>query len=1022
LLDPYATCAEVSHAFQVALALSKVVTQYLGLSATQIEFFQNVLSDILFISPRKRLQGALIPKGSRGQPTLWQYSISGDQPIVLLTLKKDDQLDLLIELLKAHEYWWLLGLRVDLVILSDEVYSYDNSLHTQILDMVSLPQKQFAQSRASSIFVLNKDKVQPEDVKFLEAVARITLHGDAGTLETQMTMQAPDNLVLGRVFARKPPAPFTQPAAQPLFLQYYNGLGGFSPDGNEYVIRLETDQTTPAPWVNVLANPSFGFISTASGSGFTWHGNSSENKLTPWSNDAVSDDPGEAFYITDTDSGEIFTPTALPIRGDEPYNIIHGFGYTRFEHESHGIYQRMTQFVPVDSSVKLSLITLVNNSEQKRSLTLTYYLRPVLGVSDQATAMHIQTSVSPDGALLIENPYRNTTGGEICYIDVSKTKRWVTGDREEFFGAGDMSSPDSLLRDTLSGAVGTGLDPCGAMQVKVFLAPGESRELVFQLGVAQSLMEVDSLSLRYKSISETKESLQRVQEFWKNKLEVTKVKTPTRSMNLMLNGWLQYQVVACRLWARSGFYQAGGAYGFRDQLQDCLSMASDWPQLAREQILHHAQHQFLEGDVQHWWHEGGGGIRSRMTDDRLWLPYVTAEYIRITGDSGILSEVRPFLEEAPLADGEFERYSVPNISSTQTSLYDHCLRAIEISLQFGEHGLPLMGTGDWNDGMNAVGEKGKGESVWMGWFLSTVLQMFAPICTLMGEPEKSEQYLDIRKTTLAAIEEHAWDGSWYRRAYFDDGSILGSAENAECKIDSISQTWAVISGGADPQRAQTAMNSLIDYLVDWENGLIKLLTPPFNGQESDPGYIKAYVPGVRENGAQYSHAAAWVILAFAKLGDGDRAWELFRLINPIKHTSSRRETFRYKVEPYVMAADVYTAYPHEGRGGWTWYTGSAGWMYRAGLEYILGLQKNADTMVMEPCIPRGWTDYSLHYKYMETDYEIHVSNPDGLNRGVKSITVDGVMTQGNSFDLVNDGKDHQVQVTMGATEAQPAIQ
>ncbi|NLC32488.1 MAG: glycosyl transferase [Clostridiales bacterium] len=1017
LLDRYATCAEVSQAFQVALARSKVETKYLGLSATQIEFFQNMLSDILFISPRKRLQGAVIPRSTKGQATLWQYGISGDLPIVLLTLKKDDQMELLIELLKAHEYWWLMGLKVDLVVISDEVYSYDNSLHTLILDIVSLPQKQFVLNRAGSIYVLNKDSMQPDDVKFIEAIARITLHGDSGTLETQMTLQAGDTLPLQKLFGRKPPVAFAPAAIQPLYLQYYNGLGGFSPDGNEYVIRLENDQTTPAPWVNVLANEDFGFIASGSGSGFTWHGNSRENKLTPWSNDAVSDDPGEAFYITDMDSGEIFTPTALPIRGDEPYNIIHGFGYTRFEHESHGISQKMTQFVPLDSAVKLSLITLLNNSGQKRTLTVTYYMRPVLGVSDQSTAMHIQTSVSPDGALLIENPYQNSEGAEICFIDVSMTKRWVTGDREEFFGAGDMASPDSLLRERLSGAVGTGLDPCGAMQVRFTLQPGESRELVYQLGAASSLIEVDKLSLRYQNVGEAKESLRLVKEFWKNKLESTIVKTPTRSMNLMLNGWLQYQVVACRLWARSAFYQAGGAYGYRDQLQDCLSVAYEWPHIARAQILHHARHQFLEGDVQHWWHEGGGGIRSRITDDRLWLPYVTAEYIRITGDRDILHEMQPFLEDAPLAEGEDERYSTPGISAFESTLYDHCLRAIEISLQFGEHGLPLMGTGDWNDGMNAVGEEGKGESVWMGWFLATVLQMFAPMCTLMGEEEQAEKYLQIRKTTLAAIEEHAWDGNWYRRAYFDDGSVMGSAQNIECKIDSISQTWAVISGGADPQRAQTAMNSLLVHLVDFENGLMKLLTPPFNNAESDPGYIKAYVPGVRENGGQYSHAAAWVIIAFAKIGDGDRAWELFRLINPIKHTGSRRETFRYKVEPYVMAADVYTAYPHEGRGGWTWYTGSDGWMYRAGLENILGLQKNADTMVMDPCIPRNWSDYELAYRFMDTNYAIKVSNPENISRGVRSITLDGILSPGNTFPLVNDGQDHEVQVTMGAAEA-----
>ena len=733
----------------------------------------------------------------------------------------------------------------------------------------------------------------------------------------------------------------------------------------------------------------------------------------------MSDGPGEALYISDEDSGERFTATALPIRDDEPYIVTHGFGYTLFEHESHGIRQRLTQFVPVGGAVKLSLISLKNTSNRKRTLTATYYMRPVLGVSDQATAMHIQTSVSPAGALLIENPYHGQGAGEICFLDVSLEKRSVTGDRKEFFGAGDMGAPECLLREGLSGATGTGFDPCGAMQVTVKLNPDESRDLVFQLGAAASLQEANDLSLRYRKPGQAKESLREVQAFWKEKMRIVKVNTPTDSMNLMLGGWLPYQVVACRLWARSGFYQSGGAYGFRDQLQDCLSIAHLWPEIARAQILRHAQHQFLEGDVQHWWHEPeGGGIRSRITDDRLWLPYAVSEYIRITGDKAILEQSLSFLEDAPLSELEEERYSKPTISRVQSTLYDHCIRAVEVSLKFGSHGLPLMGTGDWNDGMNAVGGKGRGESVWLGWFLSAVLLMVAPLCAQMGDPEKAEKYLDIREKILAAIEENAWDGNWYRRAYFDDGTALGSAENHECRIDSIAQTWAVLSGGGDPQRAQIAMNSLLDSLVQWEDGLIKLLVPPFSGEESDPGYIRAYVPGVRENGGQYTHAAAWVIIAFAKLGDGDRAWELFRLVNPVKHTESGRECARYKLEPYVMAADVYASFPHAGRGGWSWYTGSAGWMYRAGLEYILGFQKNADTIIMNPCIPKKWREYTIQYHYLDTTYHITVNNPSGLCKGVRRITLDGAATEGNRIALVNDGATHDVQVMMGLSDSE----
>jgi len=1013
LLDKYASPDAVTRAFQLALARSQVETKYLSLNASELELYQNMLSDILFISPKRRISQNPIPENSGGQSSLWQYGISGDLPIVLVILKKTDQVTILFEVLRAHEYWQLLGLKVDLVIVSDEELSYENPLHALVMDIVSLRKTHFASNQPGNIFVLNKNNMQAEDLQLLRAVARIVLMGDAGSIEEQKTRPAGKNLPPKKVFPGKP-AEYETPAAGQLVLQYFNGLGGFSSDGSEYIIRLEKGQNTPAPWVNVIANPKFGFIATGSGSGYTWHENSRENKLTPWSNDAVSDIPGEVIYIGDEDSGECFTVTALPIRDDEPYTVRHGFGYSSYTHTSHGIEQNLTQHVPVTESVKVTIVSLKNISKQKRNLTLTYYVRPVLGVSDQVTAMHIKTSVAPSGAFLIQNAYNREFAGNICFIDVSLAERSVTGDRREFFGTGDMGAPKSLLREGLSGATGTGFDPCGAMQVKVSLKQNESRDIVFLLGSSADLQEVDDITRRYGKISTAQESLIEVKQFWKDKINTVMVNTPTGSMKLMLNGWLQYQVISCRLWARSGFYQSGGAYGFRDQLQDCLSIAHLWPEIARAQILLHAKHQFLEGDVQHWWHEpDGNGVRTRFTDDRLWLPYVTSEYIRITGDNGILMEQVSFLEDAPLSELEEERYSKPNSSEVESSLYDHCVRAVEISLQFGQHGLPLMGTGDWNDGMNTVGSKGMGESVWLGWFLASVLEMISPICTQMGDLERAEEYLETRKRILVAIDENAWDGNWYRRAYFDDGTPLGSVQNPECKIDSIAQTWAVISGGGNPQRARLAMNSLTDYLVQWEDGLIKLLTPPFDGGEADPGYIKGYVPGVRENGGQYTHAAAWAIIAFAKMGDGDRAWELFRLINPIKHTGSHREHSRYKLEPYVMAADVYAAYPHTGRGGWSWYTGSAGWMYRAGLEYILGFQKNGDTIIMDPCIPQKWKEYAIQYKFIDTMYDIRVENPQGLNKGVKRISLDGELSEGNRIPLVNDGKSHEVLVLMG---------
>lgn len=799
-------------------------------------------------------------------------------------------------------------------------------------------------------------------------------------------------------------------------LMYSNGIGGFSRDGKTYTIRLEKGQNTPAPWVNVIANPDFGFMVSEAGGGFTWCGNSRENKLSPWSNDPVSDTPGEVFYLHD--ETDVWSAAALPIREEEAYMVRHGFGYTEFEHVSHGITQKLVQFVPVEGAVKISIMTLSNDSPENRKLSVTYYLSPVLGVNPSETAMHLVTSQTERGALIIENPYNRDFPDQICYMDVSVEQRSITGDRREFFGLCKEGIPDSLRRKGLSGTVGAGYDPCGAVQVEILLSANETKEMVFVLGVAANRSGVEAMVDAFISPESANAALADVRRFWEEKLQVIQVNTLDPSLNIMLNGWLLYQVISCRLWARSGFYQSGGAFGFRDQLQDSLSLSVIWPELARKQILKHAAHQFLEGDVLHWWHEPTGkGTRTKISDDFLWLPYVTAEYIRITGDSDILKCVIPFLEEDVLKENEDERYCSPRISEASSSLYDHCIRALENGLKFGERGLPLMGSGDWNDGMNAVGNQGKGESVWLGWFLCDVLKKFIPLCQQEEDDDRVQRYIEARDSTIKAIESNGWDGNWYRRAFFDNGSILGSTNNRECKIDSLAQSWAIISGAGDPARAVKAMESMEDYLVKREEGLIKLLTPPFSDGDMEPGYIKAYVPGVRENGGQYTHAAAWVISAFAQMGDGHKAWEMFSLINPINHTRTNRETAIYKVEPYVMAADVYGEHPHIGRGGWSWYTGSANWMYKAGIESILGFSKQGDKLSINPCIPEKWKTYSMHYRYMQTSYEIKINNPEGCSHGVLSVMLDGQKLKGLEINLVNDQAVHTVEVLMGVPDS-----
>ena len=1004
IIEKYSKDGYIDRAFSLAETSGHVEAAYLNAEPCQIALYQNMTSDIIFNSNMRKKFQELILRNDKGQSSLWPYGISGDNPIVLTVLRDIADIDVVKEIVKAHEYWRLKNLKVDLIILCEEENSYNLPLHSLVSEILDSSHIHNMVGRPGGAYIVDKGKTKPENIYLLYAVARLIV-GERGTLADQMAGETA--VVSGtqkeKMYSRAVKE-YESPHSEEMELLYPNGLGGFSKDGRSYLIRIEKDQTTPAPWINVISNPEFGFTVSETGSGYTWSGNSRENKLSPWSNDPVCDDPGEMIYINDDDTGELWTVTPLPVRDNEAYKIKHGFGYTEFKHRSNGIEQKLVQFVPIDETVKISRLNLFNSTEDVRNLSLTYYVRPVMGVTDQVTAMHIRTSLSEAGVLLMENPYNEESKGEICFIDSSQETRSVTGDRREFFGSGNIGKPECLGKEKLSGMVGIGLDPCAAIQVNISLNPMEGKDIIFTLGAAGKIGEVDQSAHKYRDIQEAERSLAAVKEFWKGRLEIVQVDTPDNSMDILLNGWLQYQNISCRLWARTAFYQASGAFGFRDQLQDALNAVHIWPEITRKQILLHAKHQFTEGDVQHWWHEPNGrGVRTRCSDDLLWLPYVTSEYVRITGDKDILKTQLSYLEAAVLGDEEMERYSIPAVSGKSATLFEHCVSAIDKSLTKGIHGLPLMGSGDWNDGMNSVGIKGSGESVWLGWFLITVLKNFAPLCIEMEEPERAEEYGKEMERITKAVEETAWDGKWYRRAYFDDGTPLGSIQNAECKIDSIAQSWAVLSGAGEKERARQAMSSLEDYLVVRTDGLIKLLTPPFDQSEMEPGYIQGYVPGVRENGGQYTHAAAWAIMAFAKLGDGDKACELFELINPINNTNDPREYLRYKGEPYIMSSDVYSVYPHSGRSGWSWYTGSAGWMYTAALEHILGFQKYGDTLVMDPCIPKKWPGYAIRYKYIDTTYNINVRNPEGLNKA----------REGTVIKLVNDGKVHDIEVVMG---------
>jgi len=785
------------------------------------------------------------------------------------------------------------------------------------------------------------------------------------------------------------------------------------------VTVLGRGQWTPAPWINVIANQSFGFQVSAEGGGYTWSANSRENQLTPWSNDPVGDPPGDIFYVRDEESGDVWGPTALPAREDSsPYIAKHGQGYSRFEHVSHGISLDLLQYVPLKDPVKISRLKIRNDSRRLRKLSVTAYVEWVLGTARGASAPHVVTEMDPgSGAMLARNPWRSEFGSRVAFIDLGgRQQRW-TSDRTEFLGRnGTLDYPAALAGETpLSNRTGAGFDPCGALLTEIELEPNSAVEIVFLLGEAATRTEALALVMRYRT-RDLDDALDEVVRHWDDILSAVQVTTPDASMDLMLNRWLLYQTLACRIWARSAFYQAGGAYGFRDQLQDGMALATSRPSLTREHLLRCAGRQFVEGDVQHWWlPRAGQGVRTQISDDRVWLPYAVAHYVGVTGDLALLDEVVPFLDGPPLRTGEHESYFQPMVAEEKATVFEHCALGLDRSLSVGSHGLPLMGTGDWNDGMNRVGAAGKGESVWLAWFLIATLEAFAPLADMRGEQARGTIWRQHAAALRDSTEREAWDGEWYRRGYFDDGTPLGSASGNECRIDSIAQSWGVISGAADPVRARCAMAAAERHLINRDDGLMLLFTPPFDRTPLDPGYIKGYPAGIRENGGQYTHAALWSVLAFAMLGDGDKAVELFSLLNPVNRAATPHHADRYKVEPYVVCADVYAAAPHVGRGGWTWYTGSAGWMYRVGLERILGFRLQGAVLLLDPCIPRAWPHFEITFQYRSSRYEIAVGNPHGVNRGVATVEIDGeaLPERPALIPLVDDGATHKVHVTLG---------
>jgi cyclic beta-1,2-glucan synthetase len=1000
---------------------------WLGKQEMTTQLFKDalqILSALLYSFKPVRASTETLSANSLGQSGLWRFGISGDSPILLVELDDSDPIDLVRETLQVHKYLRSRGFKMDLVFINRQQINYGAELNGLLYHLVNKMNSDSWLNQRGGIYILYRDQLKPEEHILLQTAARVFLSGEKGPLSDQVKGYSLPVLHLPELTPTRQAegtasaslAPFTVPLEDTKKAQFDNGYGAFSESGREYIIQLPQGQTTPAPWVNVIAYPEFGFMVSEAGSQCTWALNSGENRLTPWSNDALRDPTGEALYLRDEETGEVWSPTPLPSNDGQPYRVTHGAGYTLFEHNSHGLRQNLKLFASPEDPVKIVHLTVENTLSHARRITATYYVEWVLGTTRAASMAYIIPEYDlAQECLMASNPFNAEFGKRVAFLIANKKVHGLTADRAEFLGrGGTLKFPAALHRLGLENRVSPGEDPCAVLQIHLDLLPGAIEEIYFVLGEGDDKEHALALARKYHNPAYVGSANERTGIFWDHLLDALQVHTPQPATDLILNRWMLYQNLSCRIWGRTGFYQSSGAFGFRDQLQDVLALLAIDPSIARNQILNAAQHQFAEGDVMHWWHPPSGrGVRTRISDNLLWMPYVTALYIESTSDMKILDEKIPFLSALPLTSGEEERYAEYPHSEDRFSLMDHCLRAIEMGATKGVHGLPLMGTGDWNDGLNRVGVNGRGESVWLAWFLCDVLKRFAVICENYGNIGAAQRYRLKAKEYAAAVERSAWDGDWYRRAYFDDGKPLGSIQSDECQIDAIAQSWSVLSGSGDQKRSAQAMQSVLDRLIDQPHRLSLLFTPPFDKTLSDPGYIKGYMPGTRENGGQYTHAAIWTAWAFTCQGDGKQAGVLFDLLNPIIRSDTKEKAFDYRVEPYVSCADIYSKSPLLGRGGWTWYTGSAAWMYRLGMEAILGFKKIGNTLQMDPTIPPDWDGYEMRYRFGESVYQIKVHNPEHVSRNVVNISVDGRQLTEMVIPLIDDRLEHQVDVEMG---------
>jgi cellobiose phosphorylase len=1022
-----ANAAEALFASAVRYAASEQTR--LGVDAALTARCAHWLGALLYNDPSQRSPTDALGRGSGGAPILWSSGISGDRPIMLLRLHSLEELPQMQELLLAQRLWRSQRMAVDVVVLNSAAGAAGDALSNAVVPLISAQSewlKADAAAVKAEVFSLRDHEIGDPLRNGLLMVARVLL--DSGVSgNPARDGPADDPTPLGAPSAHRASTP-ARAADPPLgALEFANSYGGFSDQGRTYRIDLDHERCTPMPWINVIANPVFGCLVSAEGGGYTWSLNSQQNPITPWPNDPVSDSPHDVLYLRDEDSGAVWSANALPIRvAGATYQATHGKGYSRFTNDAHGIALELIVCVPTDDAVKLQRLRICNRSSLTRHLSVTGYVEWALGANGSTPAPFVTTARDANsGALFARNRWRSDFADRVAFIDMGGLQHSMSGDRGEFLGAlGAVDRPAALQTNAaLSGRVGGGLDPCGALRTRIEMPPDTQIDIVFVLGDAASDGQAQALIEKYRAV-DFEQVLADIAAQWNGLLDTVQVHTPDRALDIMLNDWLPYQVLGCRVWARSAYYQASGAYGFRDQLQDVMALCVSRPDLARDHLLRAAGRQFAEGDVQHWWQPPGGqGIRTKISDDRIWLGYVAAHYTEVTGDVSVMDEALPFLAGPVVPAKAADVFFQPTESGETASFYEHCARALDSGLTRGVHGLPLIGTGDWNDGMNSVGEQGFGESSWLGWLLLSTITALSPLAEQRRDVERVTRWRDYAAELRSALER-AWDGEWYRRGYYDDGTPLGSQTSEECQIDSIAQSWSVIAGPTDPAHASQAMASVDRLLVDHEHQIARLFTPPFDRSPVYPGYIKGYPPGLRENGGQYTHGATWSVFAWAQLGDGDRAGAMFDLLNPIRHSDGAEAVERYKVEPYVACADVYSVAPHIGRGGWTWYTGTAAWLYRAGLEAILGFQLRGDRLRIDPCIPKHWPGFQITYRrrgrlHAITRFEITVDNSALVGSGVTRIEFDGSqLSTSEDVALADDGQVHTLRITVGQTNVQ----